>query len=94
MARPTTITIRVSPSLRDTCDSLEFTLLAEDVQGVLAELERRHPALHTSICDETGAVRRHVNVFVNSARMRDRDGLDTALVPGDVVTILPSVSGG
>jgi len=94
MAPPTTITIRVSPSLRDTCGSLEFTLPAEDVQVVLAEIERRHPALHKSVCDETGAVRRHVNVFVNSARMRDRDGLDTRLVPGDVVTILPSVSGG
>jgi molybdopterin converting factor small subunit len=26
--------------------------------------------------------------------VRDREGLDTALVPGDVVTILPAVSGG
>ncbi len=94
MARPTTITIRVSPSLRDTCGGLELTLPAADLHGVLAELERRHPALHKSICDETGAVRRHVNLFVNAARMRDQDGLDTELVPGDVVTILPSVSGG
>jgi molybdopterin converting factor small subunit len=39
-------------------------------------------------------VRRHVNVFVNEAHMRDRDGLDTALQPGDEVTILPAVSGG
>ena len=94
MAQPTTITIRVPPALRDTCGSLEFTLPAADVQGVLAELEQRYPALYTSICDETGAVRRHVNVFVNSARMRDRDGLGTKVGPGDVVTILPSVSGG
>ena len=94
MAQPTTITIRVSPSLRDTCDRLEFTLPADDVQGVLSELQRRYPALHRSVCDETGAVRRHVNVFVNSARMRDREGLGTQLGPGDVVTILPSVSGG
>jgi molybdopterin converting factor small subunit len=31
---------------------------------------------------------------VNDAHMRSRDGLDTALVAGDVVTILPAVSGG
>ena len=39
-------------------------------------------------------MRRHVNLFVNADHMRDRDGLDTALAPGDVVTILPAVSGG
>ena len=35
-----------------------------------------------------------MNVFVNKDHMRDRDGLDTALVPGDEIIILPSVSGG
>ena len=52
------------------------------------------PPLYRNVCDETGTVRRHVNVFVNSDNVRDRDGLDTALAPGDVVTILPAVSGG
>ena len=50
--------------------------------------------LYRNVCDETGAVRRHLNVFVNADHMRDRDGLDTTLAPGDVVTILPAVSGG
>ncbi len=53
-----------------------------------------HPSLHRNICDETGAVRRHLNVFVNADHMRDRQGLDTALAAGDVVTILAAVSGG
>jgi molybdopterin converting factor small subunit len=61
---------------------------------VLEDLERIHPGLYRSVCDETGAVRRHVNLFVNELHMRDRDGLDTALAPGDKVTILPAVSGG
>ena len=60
----------------------------------LDQLEDRHPALHRSVCHETGAVRRHVNLFVNKSHVRDRDGLDTALAPGDVLTILPTVSGG
>ena len=51
-------------------------------------------ALHCSVCDETGTVRRHINLFVNTNHMRDRNGLDTPLAPGDVVTILPAVSGG
>ncbi len=62
--------------------------------AALAELERSYPALHQSVCDETGLVRRHIGVFVNTAHVRDRDGLDTTLATGDVLTILPAVSGG
>jgi molybdopterin converting factor small subunit len=39
-------------------------------------------------------LRRHINLFVNTHHMRDRDGLDTSLEPGDVVTIMTAVSGG
>ena len=72
----------------------QFSLSAPNVRGALEQIERRYPSLYRSICDETGAVRRHVNLFVNSAHVRDREGLDTALVAGDVVTIMPAVSGG
>jgi sulfur-carrier protein len=95
MARSATVTIRVPSPLRATCGGAsELSTGAASLRGVLEELERSHPALHKSICDETGAVRRHVNLFVNTAHARDRDGLDTALVAGDVVTIMPAVSGG
>ncbi|MGH7193633.1 MAG: MoaD/ThiS family protein [Candidatus Saccharimonadales bacterium] len=33
-------------------------------------------------------------MFVNADHVRARAGLDTPLTPGDVVTILPAVSGG
>jgi molybdopterin synthase sulfur carrier subunit len=67
---------------------------APSLRAVLEQIEQRYPALYRSVCDETGAVRRHVNLFVNTAHMRDRDGLETALNPGDIITILPAVSGG
>jgi molybdopterin synthase sulfur carrier subunit len=89
------VTIYIPGPLRDYCEgasALESS--ASNVRGVLEELERRHPLLHRGICDETGAVRRHINIFVNASHMRDREGLDTALVPGDEVVILPAVSGG
>ena len=90
-----TITILVPGPLRDACDGAkELTVSAANVGGALAEIERRYPALYRGVCDETGKVRRHVNVFVNTDNVRDRSGLDTSLSPGDVVTILPAVSGG
>jgi sulfur-carrier protein len=81
--------------LRKYCEGAsEIGLSAPTVRVLLEELERGYPSLHRNVCDETGAVRRHVNVFVNTNHMRDRNGLDTPLVPGDEVTILPAVSGG
>ena len=89
------ITIHLSAALRAYCKgAAKLSLSAPNVHAALEHIERSHPALYRSICDETGTVRRHVNLFVNTSHMRDRDGLDTALVPGDVITILPAVSGG
>lgn len=89
------VTVHVPSPLRDYCGGASsLSILGASVREVLAELERRHPALHRSVCDETGAVRRHINVFVNADHMREANGLDTRLNRGDVVTILPAVSGG
>jgi sulfur-carrier protein len=89
------ITIRVPTVLRRDCDGeTELSLSAPNVRAALLELEQRYPRLYRNVCDETGAVRRHVNLFVNTAHVRDRNGLDTPLAAGDVVMILPAVSGG
>ena len=89
------VTVWVPTPLRACCGgAAEVSVAAASVRSALAELARRWPELHRSVCDETGAVRRHVNLFVNRAHVRDRDGLDTLLAAGDVVMILPAVSGG
>jgi molybdopterin synthase sulfur carrier subunit len=90
-----TVTISVPAMLRNCCKGArEFSVLAPSVRAALEEIERAYPPLYLSICDETGSVRRHVNLFVNTCNIRDMDGLDTVIVAGDVVTILPAVSGG
>jgi molybdopterin converting factor small subunit len=96
LVSPTTIvTVHVPAALRQYCDgATALPVSARTVRAALDELERRHPSLYCHLCDETGALRRHLNVFVNEAHMRDRGGLEAALEPGDVVTILAAVSGG
>jgi molybdopterin synthase sulfur carrier subunit len=90
-----TITIHVLGQLRAYCGGAEqLSISALTVRAALEDLGRSQSALYRNICDETGAVRRHLNVFVNSDNVRDLDGVDTTLAPGDVVTILPAVSGG
>jgi sulfur-carrier protein len=92
---PAAVTIFVPGPLREYCDGArELVSSATTVRAALDMLARSHPSLYRNVCDETGAVRRHINIFVNTAHMRDREGLDTALAPGDELIILPAVSGG
>lgn len=95
LSRAAAVAIRIPAVLRADCGGAEeLSLSAPTVRAALAQLEQRHASLYRSVCDETGAVRRHVNLFVNRAHVRDLEGLDTPLVSGDVLTILPAVSGG
>ena len=90
-----TITIHVPGALRTYCaGAAQLSIPAHTVRGALEELQRSQSTLYRNVCDETGKVRRHLNVFVNSDNVRDLDGVDTRLTRGDVVTILPAVSGG
>ncbi|MEO8427699.1 MAG: MoaD/ThiS family protein [Verrucomicrobiota bacterium] len=95
VAQTVTITVSIPTPLRGCCaGASELAFPAANLRAVLAELEQGYPELHRSICDETGAVRRHINLFVNTEHMRDRDELNTLLERGDVVTIMTAVSGG
>ena len=64
------------------------------VGDLLDVLEGRHPRLCRRLRDETGALRRHVNVFVDGENVRSAQGLATRLEPDAEVQVLPSVAGG
>ena len=95
MGTAPTVTIYLPGPLRTYSGGApELSIAAGTVRAALEELERSRSALYRNICDETGAVRRHLNVFVNSDNIRDLDGVDTVLAARDVLTFLPAVSGG
>lgn len=64
------------------------------VGQVLDALTGPRPRLAWRVRDETGALRRHVNVFVGDEDVRSTGGLDAPVADGDIVTVLPSVAGG
>jgi hypothetical protein len=67
---------------------------AATVRELIDELERRHPGLASYVVDETGRLRRHVNVFVGEEPVRDRARLTDPLAPDARVFILQALSGG
>jgi sulfur-carrier protein len=89
------VIIHIPHPLRDYCQGTsELSVEAGTIRQALRELQLHCPAVYSGICDETGAVRRHINLFVNAQFVRRADGLDTALVEGDILYLLPAVSGG
>jgi sulfur-carrier protein len=92
------VTVRVPTALRVHCDGqAEVEVDVGDggsIADVLDVIASSHPALDRRVRDETGQLRRHVNVFVGADNVRDRDGLATTVADGAEVTVLPAVSGG
>jgi sulfur-carrier protein len=95
MSPEPSITLHVVGPLRMYCaGATQLPISAHTIRAALEDLERSQSALYRNVCDETGKVRKHLNLFVNSDNMRDLNGVDTPLSAGDVLTILPAVSGG
>ena len=70
----------------------------EPAGGTLADLldalAVQHPLLARRIRDETGQVRRFVNIYVDGDDVRFEGGLGTEVRDGAEVQVLPSVAGG
>ena len=69
---------------------IEGATLAE----VLANLDAAYPGFNDRLFDETGALRKFVNVFVADDDVSYLDGLNTAVPNGETVSIIPAVAGG
>lgn len=64
------------------------------VRSVLDEVADRWPRLERRVRDETGELRRYLNVFVDGEDVRRLAGQDTPVPDQAEVHILPSVAGG
>ena len=70
--------------------SAEGSTLAE----VLDSLESSYPGLKARVLDDSGALRRFVNVYVGDDDVRFVGGLEAAVPDGAKVSIIPAVAGG
>ena len=64
------------------------------LRTVLDALDAAHPSVGRRVRDESGALRRHVNVFIGADNAKDLAGLDTPVPEGVEVSVLAAVSGG
>ncbi len=89
------VTVRVPTILRTyTGGAAEVSAEGETLSAVIDDLERNHPGIRGRVVDESGKLRRFVNVYVGDEDVRFAEGLETKTPDGSSVSVIPAVAGG
>jgi molybdopterin synthase sulfur carrier subunit len=89
------IDVRIPTILRPyTSDERSVDGNGATVIAVIDDLETRFAGIKNRLVDESGDVRRFVNIYVNDEDIRFTGGLDTTVADGSTIVILPAVAGG
>ncbi len=83
-----------TPLRRFTDGEARVVVAGSNLEEALNALDHQFPGIGERLRDDAGQIRRFVNVFVNGQNVRDIDGTDTSLSPGDEVGIIPAMAGG
>ncbi len=87
--------VRIPTPLRKlTAGKDEVSAAGTNVGQLLADLERQYPGIKERLCDETGQVRRFVNIFQNDEDIRFLQNLETPVKDSDEISIVPAIAGG
>ena len=89
------VLVRIPTPLRSiTKGSAEVQTKGGTVDDVMQDLERQFPGLRDRLVDESGELRRFINLYVNEEDVRFLQGRTTMLKDGDTVSIVPAIAGG
>jgi molybdopterin synthase sulfur carrier subunit len=89
------VLVRIPTPLRAmTKGSAEVQVTAETVTDLIDDLERQYPGMRDRLVEESGELRRFINIYVNQEDIRFLQGEKTALKQGDEVAIVPAIAGG
>jgi molybdopterin synthase sulfur carrier subunit len=87
--------VRIPTPLRKLTNEIEVVQAAGSTIGeILDHLDKAFPGLKERICDDTGNVRRFVNIFVNDEDIRFLEDKATPVKDSDEVSIVPAIAGG
>ena len=87
--------IRIPAPLRKLTQEQELVEAnGANIEEILADHEKNYPGLKERVCDESGNVRRFVNIFVNDEDIRFLDEKATVVKAGDEISIVPAIAGG
>ncbi len=89
------VNVRIpTPLRRMTGGADKVNVEGSNISEVIASLDAEYPGISQRLCDEQGAIRSFVNLYVNGEDVRFLSGLDTDTKDGDEISIVPAVAGG
>lgn len=89
------VRVRVPTPLRKfTNGADEVNAQGNNVRSLVEDLDQKFPGIKERIYDESGKIRRFVNVYVNGDDIRFLQNLETSLKEGDNISIVPAIAGG
>jgi sulfur-carrier protein len=89
------VPVRIPTPLRKLTQNQEIVQIeGATIRDLIDNLEQSYPGLKERICDDQNKIRRFVNVFVNDEDIRFLQDAETAVKPGDEVSIVPAIAGG
>ena len=83
-----------TPLRKLTNDLEEVSAAGANVGELLDNLDKAFPGLKDRVCDEAGAIRRFVNIYVNGEDVRFLDEKATVVKETDEISIVPAIAGG
>ncbi|HXI50329.1 MAG TPA: ubiquitin-like small modifier protein 1 [Candidatus Saccharimonadales bacterium] len=87
--------VRIPTPLRKLTNNEEVVEVAATTVGeAINELQARYPGIKERLVDDSGAVRRFVNVYLNEEDIRFLQNQQTSLKDGDELSIIPAIAGG
>jgi molybdopterin synthase sulfur carrier subunit len=87
--------VRIPTPLRKLTNNEELVEVnASTVGAAIAELQSRYPGIKERLVDDTGAIRRFVNVYVNEEDIRFLQNQETPVKNADEISIIPAIAGG
>ena len=90
-----TITVQIPTALRRlTAGNARITCSASNLGELFTALDQQFPDLKPHLRDESGEIRRFLNVYVNEEDIRFLGGSAYAFQDGDEVLLVPSIAGG
>lgn len=89
------VQVRIPTALRKLAEGKDIVEIEGGTVGtVINGIREAYPALAEQLVDDSGKVRRFVNLFANDEDIRFLDELDTELSDGDELSIVPAIAGG
>ena len=79
---------------RLTNNQVEVEAEGSNIREVVDDLERRFPGIKERLCDESGRLRRFVNVYLNNEDIRHLNQEATPVADGDEISVVPAIAGG